>query len=109
MNFTTYQLLAFAFATGCMGVAVAIAHWEGVRSGKRGAEQHHWELHRLQDELNRLQLEHSISRRDAALAIEQLTEERDTAADTAASLQLRLITAREQLEALQAQQQERAA
>lgn len=109
MEFTTYQLLAFAIATACMGVVIAIARWEGARSGTRRRVRQAWEIHRLRGELNRLQLEHSISRRDAALALEVLTEERDTAQADAAALRLRLITTREQLEALQAQQQERAA
>ena len=109
MEFTTYQFLALFGAVSGVAVVAVLGYVDGLRSSKQTVRALRWDLKRLQNDHHQLQLEHSISRRDAALALEVLTEERDTAQADAAALRLRLITTREQLETLQAQQQERAA
>jgi hypothetical protein len=92
-----------------MAIVAALGYAEGVRTSKRIASSNSSELARLRRERNQLQHDYSITRRDAAHALELLTEERDDAQAEAAGLRLRLISAQEQLQTLRPQNQVRAA
>lgn len=106
MDFTTYQIIAFIGGLAGMAITIAIAYHEGRRAHRqeisRICQARYDEIAIWQHKLQRAQHEHTLSRLNAAQAIETLTLDRDTQAETVTTLRLRLTTANERVTALQA-------
>ncbi len=81
MSFTTYQILAFI--GGCAGsvIVAAIGYLEGKRSSREQLDrlrtEHEDHIEQLRHQIERAKHEHTLSRLNAAQAIEAMTEESD--------------------------------
>ncbi|MCW8156599.1 hypothetical protein D7243_10375 [Stutzerimonas stutzeri] len=97
MNFTTIQILAFVGAVAAMAIVFGLGYLEGRRAHRQEisricqarAEMHETWRHKLE----RAQHEHTISRLNAAQALEHLTEELDALRTELADAQRRALTA----------------
>ena len=81
MSFTTYQILAFIGGFAGMIITITIAYLEGRRSYRAEMTElratHRTECASLRHQLDRATHEHTLSRLNAAQAIEAMTEEAD--------------------------------
>lgn len=97
MNFTTIQILAFVGAVAAMAIVFGLGYLEGRRAHRQEisricqarAEAYETWRHKLE----RAQHEHTISRLNAAQALEHLTEEMDALRTQLAEAQRRALTA----------------
>jgi len=101
MNFTTIQILAFIGAVAAMAIVFGLGFYEGLRNGKReafdigyqrGLHAHRHELTQARSEVAEAKHHLTISRLNAAQALEATTAELDECRAKLANLQARIIT-----------------
>ncbi|MHA6639962.1 hypothetical protein ACP6JA_14985 [Stutzerimonas frequens] len=101
MNFTTIQVIAFIGAISAMAIVAGLGFYEGLRKGKReafdigyqrGLQAHRYELQQARREVDEAKHHLTISRLNAAQALEATTAELDDCRATLANLQTRVIT-----------------
>lgn len=101
MNFTTIQVIAFIGAVSAMAIVFGLGFYEGLRKGKReafdigyqrGLHAHRYELTQARREVAEAKHSLTISRLNAAQALEATTVELDECRDQLANLQTRVIT-----------------
>jgi len=101
MNITIYQILAFIGAVAGMAIVFGLGFLEGRRAVREACEQYaddaSHQAEQLRATLDKVRYEFGISRQNAGQAIEDLTDERDRAVSEAATLRLRLTTAKERI------------
>jgi len=97
MSFTTIQILAFVGAVAAMAIVFGLGYLEGRRAARQDLEHLATANRQLVDNLRhraeRAQHEHTISRLNAAQALEHLTEELDALRTELADAQRRALTA----------------
>ncbi|HAW62748.1 MAG TPA: hypothetical protein DCX26_10595, partial [Pseudomonas sp.] len=97
MNFTTIQIMAFVGAVAAMAIVFGLGYLEGRRAARQDLEHLATANRKLVDNLRhraeRAQHEHTISRLNAAQALEHLTEELDALRTELADAQRRALTA----------------
>ncbi|MCQ4257442.1 hypothetical protein [Stutzerimonas stutzeri] len=85
MNFTTYQIIAFIGSMAGMVIVFGLGFVEGRRSRReqfdRIRTEHLEELATIRHQLDRAKHEHTLSRLNAAQAIENMTTESDQRID----------------------------
>ncbi len=101
MNFTTIQIIAFIGAVAGMAIVFGFGFYEGLRKGKReafdigyqrGLHAHRYELQQARREVDEAKHHLTISRLNAAQALEATTAELDECRAKLANLQARIIT-----------------
>ncbi|MEC7474392.1 MAG: hypothetical protein VX946_13760 [Pseudomonadota bacterium] len=101
MNFTTFQIIAFIGAVAAMAIVFGLGFYEGLRKGKRegldigyqrGLQAHRYELQKARREVDEAKHHLTISRLNAAQALEATTVELDECRAKLANLQTRVIT-----------------
>jgi len=96
MNFTTIQILAFVGAVAAMAIVFGLGYLEGRRAARQDLEHlataNRQLVENLRHRAERAQHEHTISRLNAAQALEHLTEELDATRAQLASLQQRVMS-----------------
>lgn len=101
MNFTTYQILAFIGALAGIAIVFGIGFYEGLGKGKgqgfhngyqRGLVAHRDELERAKRACEEAKHAHTITRLNAAQALEAITEELDTCKAKLTSAKARALT-----------------
>ncbi|NIM30391.1 MAG: hypothetical protein GTN60_03580 [Pseudomonas stutzeri] len=101
MNFTTIQIIAFIGAVAGMAIVFGLGFYEGLRKGKReafdigyqrGLQAHRYELQQARREVDEAKHHLTISRLNAAQALEATTAELDDCREQIAKLQTRAIT-----------------
>lgn len=106
MNFTIFQTMALIGMVAGIAIVFALGYLEGRRRSLNDWQQHAEEsrnqANQLRATLHQVRHDLDIQRHNAAQALEAMTEQHDRLASEAATLQLRLITAQERTEALQA-------
>lgn len=97
MNFTTIQILAFVGAVAAMAIVFGLGYLEGRRAARQDLQHLATANRQLVDNLRhraeRAQHEHTISRLNAAQALEHLTEELDGLRTQLTEAQRRALTA----------------
>jgi len=97
MNFTTIQILAFVGAVAAMAIVFGLGYLEGRRAARQDLEHlataNRQLVENLRHRAERAQHEHTISRLNAAQALEHLTEELDALRTELAEAQRRALTA----------------
>lgn len=101
MNFTTIQIIAFIGAVAGMAIVFGLGFYEGLRKGKReafdigyqrGLHAHRHELTQARRDIESAKHSLTISRLNAAQALEATTVELDECRAKLANLQTRVIT-----------------
>ncbi|WP_313226754.1 hypothetical protein [Stutzerimonas chloritidismutans] len=101
MNFTTIQIIAFIGAVAGMAIVFGLGFYEGLRKGKReafdigyqrGLHAHRYELTQARRDIESAKHSLTISRLNAAQALEATTAELDDCRAKLANLQTRVIT-----------------
>lgn len=96
MNFTTIQILAFVGAVAAMAIVFGLGYLEGRRAARQDLEHlaiaNRQLIENLRHRAERAQHEHTISRLNAAQALEATTVELDECHAKLATLQIRVIT-----------------
>lgn len=101
MNFTTIQVIAFIGAASAMAIVAGLGFYEGLRKGKReafdigyqrGLQAHRYELQQARREVDEAKHHLTISRLNAAQALEATTAELDDCRAKLANLQTRVIS-----------------
>ncbi len=101
MNFTTYQIIALIGSVAAMAIVFGLGFYEGLRKGKRegldigyqrGLQAHRYELQKARREVDEAKHHLTISRLNAAQALEAPTTELDDCRAKLANLQTRVIT-----------------
>lgn len=86
MNFTTYQIIALIGSVAAMAIVFGLGFYEGLRKGKRegldigyqrGLQAHRYELQKARREVDEAKHHLTISRLNAAQALEATTAELD--------------------------------
>lgn len=101
MNFTTFQIIALIGSVAAMAIVFGLGFYEGLRKGKReafdigyqrGLQAHRYELQQARREVDEAKHHLTISRLNAAQALEATTAELDDCREQIAKLQTRVIT-----------------
>lgn len=101
MNFTIIQIIAFIGAVAGMAIVFGLGFYEGLRKGKReafdigyqrGLHAHRYELTQARRDIESAKHSLTISRLNAAQALEATTVELDECRAKLANLQTRVIT-----------------
>ncbi len=86
MNFSTYQIIALIGSVAAMAIVFSLGFYEGLRKGKRegldigyqrGLQAHRYELQKARREVDEAKHTLTISRLNAAQALEATTAELD--------------------------------
>jgi len=101
MNFTTYQIIALIGSVAAMAIVFGLGFYEGLRKGKRegldigyqrGLQAHRYELKQARRMVDEAKHHLTISRLNAAQALEATTAELDDCRAKLANLKTRVIT-----------------
>lgn len=104
MSFTTYQILAFIGGVAGIAIVAALGYFEGRRAHRkeisRLCQAHAAENDIWRHKLQRAEHEHTLSRLNAAQAIESMTEESDQRINELAALKKTVSEARAEVRKL---------
>lgn len=101
MNFTTFQIIALIGSVAAMAIVFGLGFYEGLRKGKReafdigyqrGLHAHRHELTQARRDIESAKHSLTISRLNAAQALEATTAELDACHEQITNLQSRVIT-----------------